>query len=70
MNENNILKKIEEYKVFDVKLIANNTKLLITEGCDYFFDIELNKQEVLNLAKAFKHIANNMNTNRKEIDNE
>lgn len=66
MNENNILKKIEECKVFNVKLIANNTKLLITEGCNYFFDIELNKQEVLNLAKAFKQIADSMNTSRKE----
>lgn len=53
-----ILKKIDEEKVFHVSLYEKD--ILISENCDYWFAVQLNKKEILELADVFKKIAEKM----------
>lgn len=53
-----ILKKIDEEKVFRVSLYEKD--ILISENCDCWFAVQLNKKEILELADVFKKIAEKM----------
>lgn len=53
-----ILEKIKEERVFDINICENT--ILITENCDYWFSVELNKKEVLELSNVLKEIASKM----------
>lgn len=53
-----ILEKIKEARVFDINTYENT--ILITENCDYWFSVKLNKKEVLELSNVLKEIASQM----------
>ena len=62
INNSDILNKIKEERVFDVTIYEENENhILITENCDCWFSSELNKKEILELAKVLNEIANEMN---------
>jgi|GEM_PF-6143632 len=55
-----ILEKIEKARVFEIWLHEDKKILEITEGCDGYFDISLNKQELRQLIKELQSIYEQM----------
>ena len=61
INNSDILNKIKEERDFDITIYEEDKNhILITENCDYWFSSELNKKEILELAKVLNEIANEM----------
>lgn len=58
IKNSDILNKIKEERAFEVSIYNEN--ISITECCDYWFSSELNKEEILELAKVLNEIANEM----------
>ncbi len=59
-NENSILEKIRDERVFEICLSDDNTYVNIGEKCDDFFNIDLTKKEVIQLLDEIKEILNQM----------
>ena len=55
-----MIKKLEDEQVFSVKLSENKTKVVFLEACDYYFGIDLNKKEFLELIDDFQVLADQM----------
>ena len=56
----NILEMLADERIFSVELIDNNEKLKLTEECDDYFYVEINKHELLQLISELHEIANKM----------
>ena len=50
----------DEHRIFDVQLSKNKRFLTFREACDGFFDADLNKQQIIELANDLLAIANEM----------
>lgn len=58
--ETKILNKISDNAVFDVELSEDKVLLNFCEACDYHFEINLNKKEVVQLIAELQTIADKM----------
>lgn len=47
-------------RIFDYKLSKDKRSLILTEACDLYFDVELTKEQVIELANDLIDIANTM----------
>lgn len=56
----NILEMLADKRIFSVELIDDSKKLELTEQCDYYFSVEINKHELLQLISDLQEIANKM----------
>lgn len=56
----NILEMLADERIFSVELIDNNEKLKVTEECDYYFFVEMNKNDLIQLISELQEIANKM----------
>jgi hypothetical protein len=55
-----ILEKIDDERVFTMRLSDDKKKLNIEEACDRFFKIQLTKKEALKMLDEITHIVNQM----------
>lgn len=58
IKNNKLLNNIKQQRVFEIQTYKD--KICIIERCDEWFSIELNKKEMLELAKVLNEIANEM----------
>lgn len=49
------------YQIFTAELSEDKTRLKLTEACDGYFDVDLTKEEVIELANDFLKLAEQMN---------
>lgn len=55
-----ILEKIDDERVFTMRLSDDKKKLNIEEACDRWFEIQLTKKEALKMLDEIAHIVNQM----------
>ncbi len=55
-----ILLKLSEERIFDIKVSEDGAIANFEEGCDEYFDCELNKSEMLGLIQELQEIADKM----------
>lgn len=48
-------------QIFTAELSEDKTQLRLTEACDGYFDVDLTKEEVIELANDFLKLAEQMN---------
>lgn len=60
MNMESILEKIDDERVFTMRLSDDKKKLTIEEACDRWFEIQLTKKEALKMLDEITHVVNQM----------
>lgn len=54
----------ESGRIFDVELTRDKKRLRFTEACDLYYDCDLSKEEVIELAGEFIKLADQMISER------
>jgi hypothetical protein len=55
-----ILEKLDDARVFTIRFSYDKSKIIIEEGCDRCFDVQLTKKEALKMLDEIAYIVNQM----------